>query len=87
MAGRRFNVLRNFVERTIKLIAKQSLTYAGRDFHVGDVFLTEPIEAARLTYQRKAQFAPKDAEPTPEPEPEPTRIRRRYRTRQMKAEA
>lgn len=72
-------------ERTITLVAKQPLTYAGRNFEAGDVFSAKPIDAAVMTYRRKAKFADKDAPLTPEPEPETPR-RRRYRTRQMKAE-
>ena len=69
----------------ITLVAKQPLTYAGRDFRAGDVFAAEPVYAAILTYQRKAKFAEAFTPLTPEPEPETPR-RRRYRTRQLKAE-
>lgn len=74
--------------KMIALVAKQPLSYAGRDLRAGDVFEAKPIDAAVLTYKRRAGFAPKDATPTPEPEPEPapgTR-RRRYRTRELKAD-
>jgi hypothetical protein len=69
----------------ISLVAKEELTYAGRTFQAGDVFEATPIEAAALTYKRRASFAKKDATPTPEPEPAPVR-RGRYRRRDLRAE-
>ena len=56
------------MERQIPLVAKTNLSYAGREFKAGDVFLAKPIDAAVFTYRRRAKFAPSDAEPTPEPE-------------------
>lgn len=53
-------------DRTITLVAKQPLTYAGRNFEAGDVFSAQPIDAAVLTYRRKAKFAPRDAPMTPD---------------------
>ena len=52
-------------ERTITLVAKQPLTYAGREFQAGDVFSAAPIDAAVMTYRRKAKFADVGAKPTP----------------------
>jgi hypothetical protein len=67
----------------IPLKAQEDLTYAGRDFKAGDVFEAAPVEAAALTYKRRAIFADKDEPLTPEPEPPQ---RRRYRRRDLQAQ-
>lgn len=82
----------------VALIALQPLTYQGRSIAAGEVFAVTPIEAAALTYQRKARFAPRGTtaivrtrelvpEPIPEPEPEPPRRRRTYGRRDLTAES
>lgn len=68
----------------IALVARESLSYAGREFQAGDVFEATPIEAAALTYKRRAMFAGKGAELTPPPE-QPRR-RGRYRRRDLQAD-
>lgn len=88
--------------RLISLIAREALTYSGRSVGAGEVFEAAPIDAAILTYHRKAGFAKKGNAPAtpaplsvtapaePEPDPEttepPLRRRRRYRRKDMRAE-
>ena len=84
----------------ISLIANKDLTYAGHNLTAGDYFEATPIEAAALTYQRKARFTRKrdrikveevEAEYglnslTDTPDAEIPRPKRRYRRRDLQAE-
>lgn len=78
--------------RLIPLVARRNLTVGGRALAVGEVFETTPLDAAVLTYQHKAAFAPRGvtasvplqgSPATPAPE---VRTRRRYRRRDMAAD-
>jgi hypothetical protein len=84
--------------RLITLVARCPLTYHGRSVGAGDVFETTPIDAAVLTYQRKAGFAPKGVTASPVPVPdcacadpalsEPaSKPKRRYRRKDMTADS
>lgn len=67
----------------VKLVALRALEYRGRAVAVGEYFDAEPVDAAALRYQRKADFAAKrgrtiqTAAVTPEEPIAPTRRRRR----------
>jgi hypothetical protein len=65
----------------ITLVAREPLTYAGRDFQAGDVFEAIPIDAATLTYKRRAKFAEPGTELTPDKP-----ARGRYRRRDLRPE-
>jgi hypothetical protein len=43
---------------SVAVKATQGFTWHGRDVSVGDVLIVRPVEAASLTYQRKASFLP-----------------------------
>lgn len=84
----------------ISLIATTDFSYEGRSLSAGDHFETSPIQAAALTYQRKARFARKRDKVKVEEsadsldvgidafgsEAEPPRRKRQYRRRDMKAD-
>lgn len=83
--------------RTIMLIARGALTYAGRVIADGERFEAAAIDAAVLHYRRQAVFAPRVRPPAPVPgadvctparvvAPATDRPRRRYKRRDMEAE-
>jgi hypothetical protein len=57
----------------IALVARQDLPYRGREVKMGESFDAAPIDAAILTYHRKAVFAPSRTPPPDSPilAPEP----------------
>ena len=85
--------------RMISLTARQTLTYGGRPVGAGERFDATPIDAAVLTYQRRADFTPRGpltAPPAPPSQPPdlseapteaPARKKRAYHRRDLKAEA
>jgi hypothetical protein len=67
--------------RMIALIATESLVYGNRPVGAGERFDATPIDAAVLTYRRRAAFAPRgQVAPPPAPpvapDPEPPPVRR-----------
>jgi len=79
--------------RMIALIANESLIYGNRSVGAGERFDATPIDAAVLTYRRRAAFAPRGmvapppSAPRPEPTPEPARPDRRSVRRVLEAAA
>lgn len=76
----------------ISLIATKDLTCAGLDYLAGDHFEASPVQAAALTYQRKARFARKleariiaEKIESEDLDTEQPRKKRRYRRRDMQA--
>lgn len=64
--------------RMIALIATESLVYGNRPVGAGERFDATPIDAAVLTYRRRAAFAPRGPvapPPAPRPAPEPSAVR------------
>lgn len=60
--------------RMIALIATESLVYGNRPVGAGERFDATPIDAAVLTYRRRAAFAPRGpVAPPPAPRLEPER--------------
>ena len=64
----------------IAVIAREAFVFNGHRYAAGEAFEVSPIEAAALTYQRRAMFAAKGTRK------EPADKGRQYRRRDMVAE-
>jgi len=71
----------------IRLVARKSFSFNGRDYRLGQRFEATAIVAAALTGQRLADFASAATPPASEPPSERPKRSRTYRRRDLEAEA